>query len=110
MSNVLVQQQMVEIVQPTHMSFPENKNLPLPALLVRYDGNSLHKFIHYNFTMFRCVWGYDMVFTDKVDAFRDMSEWIGSYNETLNGVFADPEDYLAWHVAHYVDPDEFHVD
>ncbi len=80
-----------------------------PALLVHMDGDVSHKFFHYNTTMFRCLWGESMTVNDKVVVFRGMSEWIAAHNLTLDGNFAEPDDFIAWNTFQFGDG-EFHYD
>merc|ERR1711965_1262758 len=73
-----------------------------PSMLVRQD-IATHKFLHYNYTMFRCLWGCKMNLKSKVEAFRDITHWISLYNVSLVGTFTDFDDYLAWSIATYVE-------
>lgn len=73
------------------------------SLLVYHDSETddYHKFLHHNYTMFRCLWNPNMTMYDKVDIFRDMSSWLLSNNETLKAGFVETDDYLAWNIATY---------
>ena len=77
-----------------------------PAMLVHNENEIFHKFMHYNYTMFRCFWGSDLTVGDKVDVFRKMASWISSHNETLRANFGEADDYLAWNIATYSDGHE----
>ena len=61
-----------------------------PAVLVRTDANSTHMFLHYNFTMLRCLWGTDMEVYDKISVFRDMTRWLESHNHSLKANLYEP--------------------
>lgn len=79
-----------------------------PSMLVRHDV-ATHKFLHHNYTMFRCLWGCEMNLKHKVETFRDVTHWMRSYNTSLIGRFADFDDYLAWSIVTYVE-EEHHFD
>ena len=74
-----------------------------PAVLVRTDANSTHIFLHYNFTMLRCLWGTDMTMYGKILVFRDMIQWLESHNHCLKANLYEPDDWLAWNIAEYDD-------
>lgn len=77
-----------------------------PSMLVHNENDISHKFMHYNYTMFRCFWGSDLTVADKVEVFRSMAGWISSHNETLVANFGEADDYLAWNIAMYSDGHE----
>ena len=74
-----------------------------PSVLVRTDANSTHMFLHYNFTMLRCLWGTDMETYDKISVFRDMTRWLEFHNHSLKANLYEPDDWLAWNIAEYHD-------
>ena len=79
-----------------------------PSLLVLNDETDTHKFLHYNFTLFCCLWGRELQVSEKIGFFRDMSKWLITYNQTLKSSFSDSDDGLAWNIA-FCD-DEHHFD
>jgi hypothetical protein len=80
-----------------------------PALMIRHDFNSTHMFWHYNFTMVHCLWGRNMTTYDKVSVFSDMSDWLKSFNRSLQANFHDCDDWFAWNLAEF-DNSEHHFD
>ena len=74
-----------------------------PSILIRQEDDHVHKFLHYNFTMFRCLWGGDMTTTRKADIFGDMSNWLDMYNTTLTADFAETDDWYAWSIWEWQD-------
>lgn len=77
-----------------------------PAVLVRTDCEATHMFLHYNFTMLRCLWGTNMAMYDKISVFRDMSQWLQSHNHSLTANFYEPDDWLAWNIAEFPECEE----
>ena len=80
-----------------------------PSLLVLNDETGTHKFLHYNFTLFCCLWGGELQVSEKIGFFRDMSKWLVTYNQTLKSSFSESDDYLAWNIA-FCDDDQHHFD
>jgi hypothetical protein len=66
-------------------------------------------FLHYNYTIFECIWSTHTVSVDeKIKVFKDMASWLQAYNHTLRGEFNTNDDFLAWSIAQIAD--EFHFD
>lgn len=74
-------------------------NISSPACLAYYDGVNHHKFLHYDYVMFRSLWDEDTNFNDKVIIFNDICNWLKTFNQTIEAYFFDKEDSLAWNVA-----------
>ena len=83
------------------------------SLLVYHDSETghFHKFLHQNYTMFRCLWTANVTMYDKIHVFRDMHTWLHSNNETLKASFIEEDDYITWNIAAYIhDGGEYHFD
>lgn len=95
-----------KIVGHNIFSFVTSSKRYTPRLLIYYDDRAdvTHKFLHYNFTMLDTSWDSDDIsFEEKICVFKDMCKWLDQHNQTLQGVFDEEEDFLAWNIASYID-------
>jgi hypothetical protein len=72
-------------------------------LVVPCGDDAAHKFLHRNYTMFRCLWGSAVTCAHKIDIFRDIDRWMTFHNKTLTANFEEADDDLAWNLASRAD-------
>lgn len=73
-----------------------------PSALFRHDSEYgfYDVFLHNNFTLFHVKWGGTRRSTDdKIDIFKDMIDWLSTFNQTLAAKLVDDDDFLAWNIA-----------
>lgn len=66
------------------------------SVLVSQSDDDLCMFMHYNFTLFKCAWTPHVSSSDKTRAFRNLSVWLATHNQTLRAEFAEDDDRDAW--------------
>lgn len=71
------------------------------SLLIRDDDLFVDKFVHYNFTIRTCMWDARIDMERKVMVFRDLIEWLHTYNQSLCFHADDEDDWFAWQIATY---------
>ena len=77
-------------------------NNVFPSLIVRDDEEYVDMFLHHNFSIYKCMWHSSHADLEyRVLVFRDLIDWLGSYNTTLEGDVEDNDDWLAWQIAIY---------
>ena len=66
------------------------------SVLVSQSDDDLFMFMHYNFTLVKCAWTPHVSSSDKTRAFRNLSVWLATHNQTLRAEFAEDDDRDAW--------------